>query len=284
MNQNNNTYAIISASVFGLAFIIASIYYFFPSNGDVVWVKIEEALEKSINEDKPILLYTYNKFAAVNKIANQSIFSNDTVVNFIQSNFIPASINLDNSHDLELAKRRYQVDNGQFTVLLDKYGRGITFLDNSWSAGVYKEFAQKAISYPYFKFLYYDEAKQDAAKSSKPMIIFLTTNYYQNISFNEKLSEDDFLQYVNDKFIPVAMMTYEEWDRAILKNLMPENDPVLSYNSEIKQSNLVKFKKSPSEEILLVSPDNKLIGRLVVSDMSNDWITEINLLLQAKQD
>jgi hypothetical protein len=283
MLQNTNKYSRIFAGAFVVLFVTSVIFYFFPSAGNVKWLDLSTALEQAPKQNKPILLYPFNKFATVNKLANKAIFSNDTVVKFIYDTFIPAKLDLDEKADAEMAKKRYLIDNGKYSIVLDKYGRGIIFLDNSWSSGVFHEFAKKSLDYSYFKFLYYDDAKAKAISENKPMLIFVTNNYYQNISINERLQNDSLMNYINGKFIPVAMMSYEEWDRSILKKYLNEDDPIVESHEVNLATGNQMFKKSPSELILIISPtDDKLLGRVVVSDSTEDWIVDIEAALEPK--
>ena len=283
MLQNTNKYSRIFAGAFVVLFVTSVIFYFFPSAGNVKWLDLRTALEQAPKQNKPILLYPSNKFATVNKLANKAIFSNDTLVKFVENTFIPAKLDLDEKADAQMAKKRYLIDNGKYSIVLDKYGRGIIFLDNSWSSGVFHEFAKKALDYSYFKFMYYDEAKTKAIAESKPLLIFVTNNYYQNISVNERLQNKDLQKYINEKYIPVAMMSYEEWDKSILKKYLKEDDPIiLSFKINLSLETNV-FNKSPSELILIISPtDDKLLGKVVLSDASDDLIKDIEASLEPK--
>lgn len=275
MQQNTNFYARIVSISFIIFFVSGIIMYFFPSEGNVKWLKYNTALELASKQGKPVLLYLSNRFSKVNKLANKSIFSNDTILSFIESKLVPGKLNLDEKLDAEMAKNRYQLEDGKYSILLDKYGRGIVFLDNTWSAGIFVEFARKALAYPYFDFLYYDDAKLNSSKSNKPILMIITNDYYQNINMNEKLSDEKTLKYFNDGFVPIAMMSYEEWDRSILKNYLASDDPII--NSRIVESDfgIAKFKTSPPPIILIISPDNKVIAKIVLEDTSVDLISEV---------
>lgn len=280
MKQNTNSYARIISIAFIAFFVTGIIMYFFPSEGNVKWLNYKEALALASNQGKPTLLYLTNKYSSVNKIANKSIFSNDTVLAFIESNFVTGRLDLDDKSDAEMAVKRYKVDNGKYSIILDRHGRGVMFLDNSWSAGIFTEFAKKALEYPYFDFAYYDEAKKQSIEVNKPIFMIVTNDYYQNINVNEKLKDEKTLSYINDNFIPIAMMSYEEWDRSILKNYLPSDDPIVVTKPEESNLGVVKFTKSPPVTILIISPENTLLGRVMLEDASADWIAEIEKVLK----
>jgi len=275
MQQNTNQYLKYVIALFVIFLISSVVLYFFPSQGKVKWMELEQAMEKSKLENKPVLLYPYIKWLAKNKIAAKSIFSNDSTVKYINETFIPAGLNLEEEKDLNIAKSRYKIDNGNYCVVLDKYGRGVGFLDNSWSGTVFKEFANEILKYKYFEFDYYDEAKTKAAEQNKNMLIFITNNYFQNISTNELLKDDSLYNFIKTNYIPVAMMTYEDWDKSIIKKYFDENDPILiSFKVELLSGN-TKLQTSQPVNLLLVSPDEKLIDRIILDKDDIDLLSKL---------
>ncbi len=279
MQQNTNSYARIVSISFLIFFVSGVVMYFFPSEGNVKWLQYKTALELASKQGKPVLLYLSNRYSKVNKLANKSIFSNDTILSFIESNLVPGKLNLDDKLDADMAKKRYQLEDGKYSILLDKYGRGVVFLDNSWSAGIFAEFTRKALTYPYFDFLYYDEAKRNSTRDNKPMLMIITNDYYQNINMNEKLSDEKTLKYINEGYIPLAMMSNEEWDRSILKNYLASDDPIIISKSAESNYGMVKFATSPPPTILIISPNNTVIARIDLEDTTKDLISEIEKAL-----
>ncbi|MDT3738457.1 MAG: hypothetical protein RO257_03020 [Candidatus Kapabacteria bacterium] len=282
MQQNTNQYARYLSIAFGIILISAIIMYFFPQPGDVKWLTLNKALEQSVTQNKPVLLYPYQKLASKNKIANKAIYSNDTVVKFIYDNFIPAGINLDNKADAESAKSKYLVGNGNYSIVLDKYGRGIAFLDNSWSAGVFREFAKELLKYNYFKFDDFEVAKSNAVITGKKLLVFVTNNYFQNISINEKLKNEKLMTYINEKFIPSAMMTYVKGDLELIKLYFDEEETLRIDFSMNTGTGINQFTTDPASTVLVINSDDSLMGKIEL-EQDTDLKKELEKILNKKE-
>lgn len=279
MLQNSNKYAYYAAIAFALIFAFAVILYFFPSQGKVDWLEYSNAIESAAVNHKPVLLYPTSKFSTTNKLANKGLFSNDTLVSFIKENFIPTKLDLDDRGEQKIAKKRYMIDDGKFSIILDEYGRGLYFLDNSWSIGVFTEFAKKALGYPLFKLSYFNDAKSKAVEEDKNLLVIVSNSYYQNISIGEALLNEELYEFINSDFIPALLISYEEWDKSILKKYLPENDTTV-INMGWNTSSGFKINNVASQEFLLIlSPDGNLIKKLNIPESPEKWISEIKSAL-----
>ncbi|MBX3042684.1 MAG: hypothetical protein KIT33_01170 [Candidatus Kapabacteria bacterium] len=273
MKQNSNQYSKYLAVVFILAFVPAFVMYFFPTSGKINWVTIEEATKNAENNQKPIFLYVSNKYSGVNKLAGKSLFSNDSIVSFIETEFNPAILNLQNDEEKLLAENRYQVTNGNYSILLDKYGRGVSFLDNSWTASNFLSFAAKSVDFPYFNLPYIDKAQLIANESGKYILVILTHAYFQNISMNEWLLSTN-MELLDSNFVICAMMAYEEKDKARLKKYY--DDDILfnqHFDTKISTGGL-NFAKTNQASFLIIAPQDSLIGR-VEADLSRNIVIDL---------
>src|SRR5690606_21567672 len=138
---------------------VALVNFFFPSNGNVNWMDYKEALEKAISVSKPLLIFPMQKYSGRTKLAENLIFSNDSVVSFIQSEFIATSLDLDKANEKTIANTKYKTNNPNFSIVADKFGRGVAYLDNSWSSSVFMEFARRILNFKTMMFLNFDDAK-----------------------------------------------------------------------------------------------------------------------------
>jgi hypothetical protein len=280
MLQQTNQYLKYTVIAFGILLAVSLIFYFSDNSGDVKWVKYEDAIIKAEKENKPILLYAHNRWAANNKIANKSLFSSDSVVKFIYKNFIPVRLDLNKPQDKKLLKNRYNIENSNFTLVLDKYGRSIGFLDNSWTGAMFISFGKELLKYPFLKFDNFDIAKEKSKTNGKPLIIFVANTSFQNVEFNTKLNDSTFMSYVNSNFTPVALMSYDERDLRILGLYYTADDPVLKFNKEEKSSSLAQYTSAPPPNILIVSIENGIMGKLTIDkNLKEDWKMEIEKIL-----
>jgi hypothetical protein len=71
------------------------------------------------------------------------------------------------------------------------------------------------------------------------------------------------------------MMTYEDWDKSIIKKYFDENDPILiSFKVELLSGN-TKLQTSQPVNLLLVSPDEKLIDRIILDKDDIDLLSRL---------
>lgn len=274
MLQASNQYLKYTSISFGVFLLISLIFFFSDNSGDINWLNYEEALNKANYENKPIMLYIHNKWVANNKIANKTLFSNDSVVNFVNKNFIPAKIDFNKKEDKELLKKRYNVDFSNYTLVLDKFGRSLSFLDNSWSSAMFINFAEEVLNFPSLKFDDFDAAKEKSKQTHKPLLIFVINTYFQNVELNAKLKDTNQFNYINDNFIPISLMSYNDRDLMILSLYYSSDDPVMKFNKIEKISNDLQYSTAPNPNILIVSIENGILGKIELDKNFKDNIKE----------
>ncbi len=274
MLQASNQYFKYTSISFGVFLLISLIFFFSDNSGNIDWLNYNEALNKAKQKNKPIMLYIHNKWVANNKIANKTLFSNDSVVNFINNNFIPAKIDFNKKEDKELLKKRYNVDFSNYTLVLDKYGRSLSFLDNSWSSSMFINFAEEVLNFPSLKFNDFDAAKEKSKLSHKPLLIFVINTYFQNVELNAKLKDTNQLDYINENFIPISLMSYNDRDLMILSLYYSSDDPIMKFNKVEKISNDLQYSTAPNPNILIVSIENGILGKIELDKNFKDNIKE----------
>ena len=274
MLQASNQYFKYTSISFGVFLLISLIFFFSDNSGNIDWLNYNEALNKAKQKNKPIMLYIHNKWVANNKIANKTLFSNDSVVNIINKNFIPAKIDFNKKEDKELLKKRYNVDFSNYTLVLDKYGRSLSFLDNSWSSSMFINFAEEVLNFPSLKFNDFDAAKEKSKLSHKPLLIFVINTYFQNVELNAKLKDTNQLDYINENFIPISLMSYNDRDLMILSLYYSSDDPIMKFNKVEKISNDLQYSTAPNPNILIVSIENGILGKIELDKNFKDKIKE----------
>ncbi|MDX9789570.1 MAG: hypothetical protein WC313_03380 [Candidatus Kapaibacterium sp.] len=265
MQQTSNTYSKYTGVAFVIFITVALVNFFFPSKGNVNWMDYKEALEKAISVSKPLLIFPMQKYSGRTKLAENSIFSNDSVVSFIQSEFIATSLDLDKANEKTIANTKYKTNNPNFSIVADKFGRGVAYLDNSWSSSVFMEFARRILNFKTMMFLNFDDAKYQSQLQSKPTLIFVSNSFTQNIDINEHLKDEDLFKAIDTYFIPTLVMMYEEWDKTLVKDVIPiDNTEQISIG--VSSQNGFKFTKSAEARIIITSDKDSVLKTFIIGN------------------
>lgn len=274
MKQNSISYIKFIVPAFIIFFVASLILYFMENSGKVKWLDYNEALVKSQNNNLPVLLYPLQSWSAKGKLANKSIFSDDSVVKFIYRNFVPAKLDIDDKAEKSFLKDRYKVENPNFTLVLDKYGRGINFLDNGWSSVMFLNFAKESLKHPFLKYKDINSCLAESAQDGKSVMLFVTNNYIQNIGFQDIINDSSMTEIIKNSFHPTVLMSFYPPDLEYLKLYYNLDDPVILSNTESIITEAIQSSKAPSEEILLLNSKNSVIKRIKLSE-SRDSLTAI---------
>lgn len=133
--QQKNTFI---AKIFGILFIMvlipAVILHFFPSKGNIEWLTIENAIKESQNSKKMILLNITSENSPRDNIANKVLFSNDTICEYLNKEFILAKTSLNTPEMLYWGKEFLKLSEIPTYLILMQNGKELTrsgTVDNS---------------------------------------------------------------------------------------------------------------------------------------------------------
>lgn len=155
---------------------------------------LRTALNMSAKEDKKTLLYFWATYATPTKVMDEYTFTNPSVIDFLNENFICVRINIQSFDGFDF-RNQYRVTVLPTIILLDSKGRAISRIEETMNPSKFLGYLKNYSKYPYFQNK--DSLSQQNQPINQPIF---STNSFMLDSF-PKTSVD---KYIN-KYSPIAI-------------------------------------------------------------------------------
>jgi len=275
MKQNSIQYAKLTFVLFIALLIVSSIMYFQFNAGKVNWMDYKIGIERAANENKPILVYPYYTWSPKSKMANQALFSDDDLVELIESKFIPVGLNMDDEENKNIAENQLYIKGIQLSFILDSRGRVITFLDNTSMSVIFKEMALHTLNSRLLSLTDFSSALEEAKAKGKPVFAIVITASSQNNEFIQRLNDPLIMGTIENTFIPTTLMTYFEPDRDLLSNYIEPENLWLTGERSLNHSNLFQTVQFAPPGVVVISPTGELLYQNTIVQFDENTVLDI---------
>lgn len=258
MKQNSNKFFKVTLIVFAVSLVVSSIFYFTVKPGEVGWYEYEEGISKAASENKPVLLFSYYFWSRTSRLASQSIYSEENIVGFIEDNFIPVVMNMEDKDDRQTANKDFSIEGAQLSYILDKHGRVVSFLENITMPFRFLSQARSAAKSPYLSLPYYNEAMKKSESTGKPVLLLVVGTLRQNGELLEQFNNPAFKKTIKEHFVPTTLFTYNEEDSATLAPLLSEDADWVN-QSIVTKSDFSKMIEYSQIGVAVISSDGEFL-------------------------
>lgn len=263
MEQNSLKVFRIFGILFLIILVMAIVVFFIPKAGNLKSINFSEALQKANATNKPILITSYSKWDRKNKMNNQILFTNDSLLNILNSNFVTVILDADNESENKILKE-YNVKSTA-SLVVDKNGKPITYIANTNTSDEFIVSLKEINKIPMLKWDSFDDAMLKSKQDSKPVICFVTSYINDNLRLSMDLRMDTILQSINNNYHPVLLFINHRPDFDIAQQLLGFDDKVIikmkenfldgakSNNFNVYESGLIK--------LVILNSDKKVIAQ-----------------------
>jgi thioredoxin-related protein len=267
MNQNSIFPVKILAVTFIVSFAIALILYFQTDPGKLSWLNLNEGLKKAKETNKMIFVKFYSKWDKKSKQLNESIFSNDSVVKYLNSNFLPVMISLNDNEQSKKAEELFGIKGTSLFLVLDKNGRPASFAPTQFNEDYFLQYLQEIKKINIFKWLSYEDALQETDSTGKLTFCIVTSDINVNLMFNDILKKQENLNELEMNYIPTTLYLYYKSDRNKIVELLGEKNDLLQspfmqeYSVGASTRNGFQYsRKEQNSRVYLIGKKRNILG------------------------
>jgi thioredoxin-related protein len=267
MNQNSILPVKILGSAFIVTFLVALILYFQTDADKLSWLNLDEGLKKAKETNKMIFVKFYSKWDNKSKQLNETIFSNDTVIKYLNSNYILVMVNLNDEKQTKSAEELYGIKGTSVFLVLDKTGRPASFAPTQANEDYFLRFLQEIIKISLFDWVTFEDALKATDSTGKLTFCLITGDINVNIMFNELLKKSENSNELDMNYIPTTLYLYHKSDRNKIVELLGKESDLLQ-EKDMKEfsvgastgSGFQYTKKEQNTRVYLIGKGRKILG------------------------
>lgn len=242
MNNNSIRFATVFAALAFISIIIALVFYFEPEAQSINWLNYNEAVSIAKSQKKPIFVNFYSKYNKLSKQINDQLFANEKIKSILNSNYVLASIDIDNQINIDFAKKTFFLDKMPTFIVVSENGRQLKRFNNFLDLNIFYNWLIN-ISYKYIdSWETYNKAKTTANNSNKSLLVFISNNNNRIDLISDLATNDNIYQIIHSNYIPTILLNTDYNDRFNIDLL----------NNKINNSNAL-------DKVALFAPNDSLI-------------------------
>jgi thioredoxin-related protein len=219
MNQKSTYILKIFLGIFIISFIAAFIVYLQPNKKPLNWLPFKDALIKAKNENKRIVLNFYSRWNPMSRQMDNLIFSVDTLKAKLNSNFILAGINLDDSENKKIAKDVFLIERMPLLIMLNPKGKELNRTYNLMNPNFVYEWLNDSSFIYIDSWLEYKSAMNIAKNENKKLMVLIINNPNAAEYLNNLFNKQRLQLYLMQNFIPVILRKTFADDRELITKI-----------------------------------------------------------------
>lgn len=258
----------ITALAFAICFVLAAVFYLMPYSGKVKFIDFNEAKKKAAETNKPVYVSFYARWNVLSKTTYKSLYSNDTLADFLNRNTIPVIFAVDDENGENLAQETFGIDQFTQPIILDKYGRFFTGLYYADVNSFMNELTF-VLNDPFLKMNDFNDGIEKAKESVKPLVLFVAES--PQVLVDPSVKEiSNLIGERQNVYNFATMYLFSPHDKSYADEIANRFTGIHFENGRLDNKALRQHSNSPLKLSVLVFDGSKnLMGDFVINDFGS---------------